>query len=374
MNILSNSIKFTRNRTKAQIRFRHSTWWRWRFIFVITALVWYELAWSRLWSIWTAWEQWNLAEGNGIGLATNGDCRAVSVWKGVDYRTARKGLWGDHLLSRRNDLPGYKNRTGQPLWLKLALSEIWQHRLKGRTRRQAAYQLAVKEINEAGIDGKQIQLLDSWHRSQSDLTNRGGSFSSSLNRSMWIPMGSTLPPHEISCSAVSADKDALSQYPADRGWYLGTMFSAYRLAPSSKWKMLTYLFKKYGSKCYIAAVLDYNYGILSAEWWNALCPNWGRERGCWYQDISMKNDGFYISHWSYSRYRPMFWFSMCVYPNQDRFISNGIHSRLNYIQRNHTGRRRVPIECWTESASPENMYVMASFIEELKPQKRSSML
>ena len=41
-------------------------------------------------------------------------------------------------------------------------------------------------------------------------------------------------------------------------------------------KMLAYLFKKYGSKCYVVAA-DYNYGILSAEWVKYLVPKLGGE-------------------------------------------------------------------------------------------------
>lgn len=133
-------------------------------------------------------------------------------------------------------------------------------------------------------------------------------------------------------------------------------------------KMLTYLFKKYGSKCYIVAA-DYNYGILSAEWVKYLVPKLGGEVvGIEYLDEKMMDFTSVIDR--ILQVQTDVLFSMCVYPNQDRFYLQWHERGLNYIPNATTQvAAEYPLNVELKAPVLENMYVMASFIEELKTLK-----
>lgn len=366
-NILSNSIKFTRKRKTAQIKvFAKVQKDRIEYHFKDNGIG-FDMSYVQ--GAFNAFERLQSSddyEGNGIGLAIVR--RIVHRFKG---EVAIAG-WPEKGCEVTVSFPfeithaQVKIRPVSDVVKIGVIGDITGIAAKEESSKQAAYQLAAKEINEAGgINGKQIKLLIRDDQSKSELT-RKAAIELIQEQHVDVLMGSTLSP----------SRDILQRYAQEnKVLYLNTqqteggvsghyVFCLSAIPEQQMEKMLMYLLEKYGQKCYIVAA-DYNYGILSTEWVKYLVRKLGGEVvGIEYLDDKMIDFTSVIDRILQVKTEVLF--SMCVYPNQDHFYLQWHERGLNHIPHATTQvAAEYPLNVEMEPPVLENMYVMASFLEEL---------
>lgn len=369
MNILSNSIKFTRSRTKAKIMvFATARDGYVAFHFRDNGIGFDMNYADQIFEAFERLESNEAYEGNGIGLATVRRIVQRFDGKASIMGWPEKGCEVTVCFPEEIIYPDIKVSRQECSVVKIGIiGDLTGIASKEERSKQAAYQLAVKEINEVGgIDGKKIELLIRDDRSQSDLTNKAA-LELTQQEHVDVLMGSTLSPsRDIMQRYAQQTKTLYLNTQQTEGGVSGHYVFCLSAMPEQQMeKMLAYLFKKYGSKCYIVAA-DYNYGILSAEWVKYLVPKLGGEVvGIEYLDEKMMDFTSVIDR--ILQVQTDVLFSMCVYPNQDRFYLQWHERGLNHIPNATTQvAAEYPLNVELKAPVLENMYVMASFIEELK--------
>lgn len=280
MNILSNSIKFTRSRTKAKIMvFATARDGYVAFHFRDNGIGFDMNYADQIFEAFERLESNEAYEGNGIGLATVRRIVQRFDGKASIMGWPEKGCEVTVCFPEEIIYPDIKVSRQERSVVKIGIiGDLTGIASKEERSKQAAYQLAVKEINEVGgIDGKKIELLIRDDRSQSDLTNKAA-LELTQQEHVDVLMGSTLSPsRDIMQRYAQQTKTLYLNTQQTEGGVSGHYVFCLSAMPEQQMeKMLAYLFKKYGSKCYIVAA-DYNYGILSAEWVKYLVPKLGGE-------------------------------------------------------------------------------------------------
>ena len=196
MNILSNSIKFTRSRTKAKIMvFATARDGYVAFHFRDNGIGFDMNYADQIFEAFERLESNEAYEGNGIGLAT--------VRRIVQRFDGKASIMGWHekgcevtvCFPEEIIYPDIKVSRQERSVVKIGIiGDLTGIASKEERSKQAAYQLAVKEINDVGgIDGKKIELLIRDDRSQSDLTNKAA-LELTQQEHVDVLMGSTLSP------------------------------------------------------------------------------------------------------------------------------------------------------------------------------------
>lgn len=229
-----------------------------------------------------------------------------------------------------------------------------------------AYKFAAEEINRlGGILGKKLELLFRDDRSISELTHEAAKELTQDER-VDLLMGSTLSPsREVMRRYADRTKTLyLDTQQTEGGVSSYYTFCLSAMPEQQMTQMLVYLIKKYGRKCYVVAA-DYNYGILSAEWVKFLVHQLGGEVvGTEYLDEQITDFNPLIDR--ILQVKTDILFSILVFPNHDTFYLQWHQRGLNHIPNATT---MVAAELYQNVRFPpptmENVYVMASFIEEL---------
>ena len=230
-----------------------------------------------------------------------------------------------------------------------------------------AYQLAVDEINAGGgINGKKIELLLRDDKSISELTDREAEYLTEKEH-VDVLMGSTLSPSRDIMRRYAYRTKTLyfDTQQTEGGVSSHYTFCLSAMPEQQMTGMIQYLIERYGKKCYIVAA-DYNYGILSAEWAKHLIHQFGGEVvGVEYLDETITDFNPIIDR--ILQLQTDILFSLCVFPNHDYFYIQWHKRGLNYIP-NATTQVVAEFSQNVELDPPilENVYVMASFLEELK--------
>ncbi|ACL21993.1 histidine kinase [Desulfitobacterium hafniense DCB-2] len=367
-NILSNSIKFTREKANARInvtaKILEDTL---EFHFRDNGIG-FDMAYAgRIFEAFQRLQDEDAYEGSGIGLATvkkiaqrfGGDASIIG-WpgKGCEVCVSFPGS----LLKTPRD-----NRESERDVIKVGIigdfTGICSELERGKV---AAYKLAADEINRmGGINEKKVELLFRDDRSLSELTREAVKELTEEER-VDVLMGSTLSPsREIMQHYADQTKTLyLDTQQTEGGVSSHYTFCLSAMPEQQMTQMLAYLLQKYGRKCYVVAA-DYNYGILSAEWVKYLVHQLGGEIvGVEYLDDRITDFNPLIDR--ILQLEADILFSICVFPNHDAFYLQWHQRGLNHIPNAST---MVAAEAYqnVRFAPPvlENMYVMASFIEEL---------
>lgn len=231
----------------------------------------------------------------------------------------------------------------------------------------AAYRIAADEINSmGGINGKQVELLYRDDQSDFEKTRLAAAELTEVEH-VDVLMGSSLSPsRDVMRSYASRTKTLYLDTQQTEGGVCGHYTFCLSAMPEQQMTgMLEYLVKRFGRKCYITAA-DYNYGILSAEWAKYLVHQVGGEVvGTEFMDDQIVDFDPLIDR--ILQVQADILFSICVLPNHDGFYKRWHERGLNRIPNATT---MVAAEGYQNVEFPpptlENVYVMASFIEELK--------
>ena len=252
MNILSNSIKFTRSRTKAKIMvFATARDGYVAFHFRDNGIGFDMNYADQIFEAFERLESNEAYEGNGIGLATVRRIVQRFDGKASIMGWPEKGCEVTVCFPEEIIYPDIKVSRQECSVVKIGIiGDLTGIASKEERSKQAAYQLAVKEINEAGgIDGKQIELLIRDDRSQSDLTNKAA-LELTQQEHVDVLMGSTLSPsRDIMQRYAQQTKTLYLNTQQTEGGVSGHYVFCLSAMPEQQMeKMLAYLFKKYGSK------------------------------------------------------------------------------------------------------------------------------
>ena len=366
-NILSNSIKFTREKDHAEIRIYskikkdHFT-----LIFQDNGIGFDMMNARKIFLPFYRLQGDERYEGNGLGLAI---VRRTAERYGGEA-DIQGGLGKGCEVKIRLPLPllhvdvKTKHDTG-----KIRIGIIGDLTGKAGKEEQGkyyAYHLAAEEINSTGgILGKQIEITYIDDRSDAAKTREAAEY---LTQTLDVDvlMGSTLSPsRDIMRQAAYRTQTLYIDTQQTEGGVCNHYTFCVSAEPEQQLRaMLCYLIELYGEKCYIIAA-DYNYGILSAEWAKALIREYGGiVVGMEYLDENITDFDPVIDR--IEQLQTDVLVSFCVFPNHDNF----------YRQWNARGMNRIP-NATTQVAAEfiqhvelelpimENTYVMASFLEEL---------
>ncbi|MDR1604156.1 MAG: ABC transporter substrate-binding protein [Gracilibacteraceae bacterium] len=367
-NILSNSIKFTREKASARIR-------------VTAALledvvefrfrdngIGFDMAYvGRIFEAFQRLQDEGNYEGSGIGLATVqriterlGGRASIIGWpgKGCEVTVSLPAA----ILKKAPD-PLESGRDVIKIGIIGDFTGMCCELERGK---QVTYKFAADEINWlGGILGKKVELLFRDDRSISELT-RAAAKELTEDERVDVLMGSTLSPsREVMRHCADQTKTLFFDTQQTEGGVSSHYTFCLSSMPEQQMtQMLAYLIRKYGRKCYVVAA-DYNYGILSAEWVKYLVPQLGGEIvGTEYLDDQIADFNPLISR--IIQVEADILFSILVFPNHDAFYLQWHERGLNHIPNAST---MVAAEFYPHVRFPapvmENAYVMASFIEEL---------
>lgn len=232
--------------------------------------------------------------------------------------------------------------------------------------KRAAYILATDEINSSGgINGCPVELLFRDDKGDTSLTAEAAKELTEKEQ-VDVLMGSTLSPsRDIMRKYANKSKTLyLDTQQTEGGVADHYTFCMSAMPEQQMERMLEYLIKKYGKKCYIITS-DYNFGILSAEWAKYLMLRLGGEVvGCEYFDDRISDFTPTIDR--ILNVGSDILVSICVYQNHNRFYEQWHERRMNYIPMASTVIAAVTND-HLKLPPPvlENTYVMASFLEDL---------
>lgn len=230
----------------------------------------------------------------------------------------------------------------------------------------AASKLAAEEINaNGGINTLPVELFFRDDRGLQLLTEQAAR---ELTEELHVDvlMGSTLSPsRDIIRSYANRNKTLyLDTQQTEGGVADHYTFCLSAMPEQQMTHMLQYLIRNYGKRCFIITS-DYNFGILSAEWAKYLVIQLGGEvMGCEHLDDQISDFDFLIDR--IQRIEIDVLISVCVFPNHNQF----------YLQWNARNLNKIPIASTMVAAETyqhielppgilENTYVMASFLEVL---------
>jgi len=367
-NVLSNSIKFTRKKTNPKINITANILENTIEFHFRDNGIGFDMAYvERIFEPFQRLQNEGTYEGSGIGLAIvekianrfGGDATIIgALGKGCDVCIS--------LPKSILKMPRENNASERDI-IKIGIigdftgmcSELERGKVK-------AYQFAVNEINQVGgIIGKKVELLFRDDQSISALTREAAKVLTEEER-VDVLMGSTLSPsREIMRHYADKTKTLFLDTQQTEGGVSGHYTFCLSAMPEQQMtQMLAYLIKKFGRKCYVIAA-DYNYGILSAEWAKYLVHQLGGEIvGTEYLNEQISDFDPLIDR--ILQVEADILFSICVFPNHDNFYLQWHKRGLNHIPNAST---MVAAEFYqnVRLAPPtlENVYVMASFIEEL---------
>lgn len=367
-NILSNSIKFTREREVAKIRVgckrKNGVL---EFTFHDNGVGFDMIYADHIFEEFQRLQNDGSYDGSGIGLAT---VRRIANRYGGEVSIAGWPGRGCEVTVR---LPG--SMEAEPdgdreerNTIKVGVIGDFSGIASGEERgKMFAYQLAVDEINAGGgINGKKIELLLRDDKSISELTDREAEYLTEKEH-VDVLMGSTLSPSRDIMRRYAYRTKTLyfDTQQTEGGVSSHYTFCLSAMPEQQMTGMIQYLIERYGKKCYIVAA-DYNYGILSAEWAKHLIHQFGGEVvGVEYLDETITDFNPIIDR--ILQLQTDILFSLCVFPNHDYFYIQWHKRGLNYIP-NATTQVVAEFSQNVELDPPilENVYVMASFLEELK--------
>lgn len=367
-NIISNSIKFTRERENAEISVSSAYSAGGIEIRVRDNGVGFEQKYAgNLFEPFQRLQNEGAYEGNGIGLAI---VRRIAERFGGEVGIRGTLNKGCEVRIRFPKSLEYRETQGGKLQresVKIGIVSDFTGRCPlNEQGKIAAARLAAEEINAGGgILGKPVELIVCDDMGDITLTAEYARRLTAEER-VDVLMGSTLSP----------SRDVLREYAnLNKTLYINTQqteggeadhytFCCSAMPEQQMTRMLEYLIKSFGKKCYIITS-DYNFGILSAEWAKYLVHELGGEIvGCEYIDDRMDN------------FSPMI--DRIMKMECDILISATIFSNSNdfYVEWNRRGLNRIPIASTTVAAvyplqkeldAPilENTYVTAAFMEEL---------
>jgi urea transport system substrate-binding protein len=368
-NILSNSIKFTREKANAKINVTANILENTLEFHFRDNGIGFDMAYvGKIFEAFQRLQDEGKYEGSGIGLATvkkiaqrfGGDVSIVG-WpgKGCEVRI--------NLPKSLLKTPRDNDQSGRDV-IKVGIIGDFTGMCSELERGKVpAYKFAADEINRlGGINGKKVELLFRDDRSISELTREAAKELTEEER-VDVLMGSTLSPsREVMRHYADRTKTLyLDTQQTEGGVSSRYTFCLSAMPEQQMTQMLAYLIKKFGRKCYVVAA-DYNYGILSAEWVKYLVHQLGGEIvGVEYLDDQIVDFNPLIDR--ILQLKADILFSICVFPNHDGFYLQWHKRGLNHIPNAST---MVAAETYqnVRFAPPtlENVYVMASFIEELK--------
>lgn len=366
-NILSNSIKFTRSRVRGKISVRAERLkGQIRFHFKDNGIGFDMHYADRIFEPFERLCSDESFEGNGIGLAAVK--RAVGRFDGevLIRAKAQKGCevivaFPERMLAPKAADPAEKHQ------IKIGvIGDLSGVASREERSKQAAYRMAVDEINAAGgIDGKEVVLMVKDDHSDSARTERAAKVLTEEEQ-VDVLMGSTLSPsRDIMQKWAQKTRTLYLNTQQTEGGVCGHYVFCLSAIPEQQMEaMLRYLIQKQGPKCYVIAA-DYNYGILSAEWAKYLIRKLGGEVvGIEYLDDQTLDFHSVIDR--IQQVKTDVLVSMCVYPNQDQFYLQWYERGMNLKIPNATTQVAAEFPLNVEMAAPilENTYVMASFIEE----------
>lgn len=229
-----------------------------------------------------------------------------------------------------------------------------------------AYELAVEEINKmGGINGRKIQLIFKDDKSDISLATEMAITLTDIEHVDVIMGGFMSTSREAIREIIDKSKTLYfynQQYEggvADHYTFCTSTIPEHQLYP-----MIEYLFSKHGKKCYIVAA-DYNFGILSTECVKYFVTKLGGEIiGIEYFQSTKSN--FNVTLENIIESKPDIVFSLCVGKNQDNFYKQWFEKGLNKIPIATTvAITESPVHKIYDAPTMENTYVMASFLEEL---------
>lgn len=371
-NILSNSVKFTRDKKKAKIRIISRTSGE-RILFVFRDNgIGFDMAYSdHIFEEFGRLQDEGSYEGNGIGLATVK--KIVERYQGTVSIEGWPGKGCEVQISFPLSMLSVPDKNDDGNYIKIGImGDFSGIASKEELGKHYSYQLAAEEINrDGGIDGRQIKLLFFDDQSQSRLTKIGAEYLTE-EQHVDVLMGSTLSPsRDIMRRQASRTRTLfLDTQQTEGGVASHYTFCLSALPEQQMTDMIKYLLNEYGPKCYIIAA-DYNYGILSAEWAKYFVRYFGGEvLGIEYLDRKITDFNPIIDR--IVQLKADVLISLCVFPNHDNFYRQWHERNMNHIP-NATTQVAAEFFQNVELDPPilENTYVMASFLEELNtPQAR----
>lgn len=367
-NILSNSIKFTQKKMTAKINVTSKILENTIEFHFRDNGIGFDMAYvGRIFEAFQRLQDEGTYEGSGIGLATvkkianrfGGDASIIG-WPGKGCEVCIT------LPKRLLEIPVDNVESDRDV-IKVGIIGDFTGMCSELERGKVpAYKFAANEINQmGGINGKKVELLFRDDRSISELTREAAKELTEKER-VDVLMGSTLSPsREVMRHYANQTKTLyLDTQQTEGGVSSHYTFCLSAMPEQQMTQMLAYLIKKFGQKCYVV-VADYNYGILSGEWVKYIVhQHGGKIVGIEYLDDQIIDFNPLIDR--ILQVETDILFSICVFPNHDEFYLQWHKRGLNHIPNAST---MVAAEFYqnVRFAPPtmENVYVMASFIEEL---------
>lgn len=371
MNILSNAVKYTAGKKKAVIKVFCRKRNRMLEYHFRDNGIGFDMKYAgKIFEPFYRLQNENEFEGNGIGLATvqkimtrfRGNVR-IEGWQGEGCEITLLFPEEMEYFCAKEGNPDQMIRIG-------IIGDMSGVAVKEERGKTYAYKMAAEEINASGgILGRKVELLFRDDRSDDERTREAAE--DLLEKcNVDVLMGSTLSPSRqiMSRAAHRAHTLYLNTQQTEGGVCSHYTFCLSAMPEQQMEKMIQYLIENYGPKCYIAAA-DYNYGILSAEWVKHIVRQLGGEvAGIEYMDNTTNDFQPIIDR--IIQLKVDFVFSMCVFPNQDQFYLQWYEKHLNHIP-NATTQVAAEFDQNVSLPAPvlENVYVMASFLEESTGEK-----
>lgn len=364
-NILSNSIKFTREKESARIRvFSKRKEGEIHLYFRDNGMGFDMNYAAHIFEPFSRLENKEKYEGNGVGLATvKKICGRLQGRVNIQAFPG-KGCEVEIVLPDRMLIAENAQKEEDAIKIGI-IGDLSEMAKKEELGKFYAYHLAAEEINEqGGIDGKKIELLFRNDRSQDKLTRKAVEELTEKEH-VHVLMGSTLSPsRDIMRHHAHRTKTLYMDTQQTEGGVASHYTFCLSAGPEQQMRdLIRYLIRHEGKKCYILAA-DYNYGILSAEWAKYYIREFGGELvGTEYIDQNIRDFSSIIDRIAQLKTEVLI--SICVFPNHDEFYQQWHERGMNHIP-NATTQVAAEFMQNIELTPPvlENTYVMASFIEE----------
>ncbi len=366
MNLLSNSVKFSREKQNAKIRVCSRTENGSLIFYFRDNGIGFDMTYAdHIFEEFGRLQNEGSYEGNGIGLATVK--KIVERYEGTVRISGWPGKGCEVQIAFPEKMRAKLEKSEEENAIKIGImGDFSGIASKEELGKHYSYQLAAEEINrQGGIDGRPVKLLFFDDQSNAGLTKTGAEYLTEEEQ-VDVLMGSTLSPsRDIMRRQAGKTKTLfLDTQQTEGGVASHYTFCLSALPEQQMSEMLRFLLQKYGPKCYIAAA-DYNYGILSAEWAKYFVRLYGGEVvGIEYLDRKITDFHPIIDR--IVRLNTDVLISLCVFPNHDAFYQQWHERKMNHIP-NATTQVAAEFFQNVEMEPPilENTYVMASFIEEL---------
>ena len=367
-NILSNSVKFTRETKNAKITvFSNVDQDTVEYGFRDNGIGFDMKYSSKIFEVFQRLHNESEYEGNGIGLATvqkiaNRFGGRVEIEGKVNEGCVVRVKFPISVLSASEEHAQDEND-----YIKIGIiGDFTGDNASYEVGKLAAYKLTAKEINDkGGINGKQIQLLFQDDRSEIAQAKEAAILLATVKK-VDLLMGSTLSTSREAIREI-ADRNKtlyIDNQQAEGGVASHYTFCVSAIPEQQIYKMMEYLIPRYGKRCYVIAA-DYNYGILTGEWGKHFINKLGgKVVGCEYIDKDRSDFTDIIDN--IVDMGTDILFSVCVFQNSDIFYRQWHERGLNHIPMATTMVCAETNQHLTlEPPAMENVYVMASFIEDL---------